>query len=428
MPETTTAPPPASDKPATAAPTQSPGAPPPQSIDDVYGEFDTIESGESKPAPKSSPPPKPKQEKVEEWTDKIMEDKGQKPGQTEKAPEGEKPPEPKPVRAADLRTSHEALKKDHYALKAEYEKLRKSIPDTNRVKQLEELLDSERKSRTELENELKLTAYERSAEFKDKFHKPYIQAYSLGRQKAASLKVPAVLDEKNDMGEIVKPGRPGRQGTEADFDAIMRIDDDDAAAEKAIELFGQKAQSILYYRERVNELHQSSRAALEEYRTNADKREKEVSEARTRQEQEQQERAKTLAETFKKLVAEGEKAHPEFFTPIDGDDESAAILERGGQVADSLFNGVNPKTGRPYTPDGLVKFHAFVRNAIKAHGHLVHTNKALRTKLEELESDLAEFKKSGSSADSGRGETAKASGLAGDEEFEEIEARSGRHW
>lgn len=332
--------------------------------------------------------------------------------------------EPKPVKAAELRNAYENLKREHHKLKADLEKARTASQDETRVKQLQELLDNERKTRTEIENELKMSAYERSQEFKDKFQRPYMDAYKMGRQKAASLKIQEI---KNDVDEVV---RPGRQGTEADFDLIMRIDDDDTAAEKAAELFGPvKAQSVLYYRERVQELHNSSRSEIEDYRNKAATREKEMTEARTRQEQEQAERIKANGETFRKLVEEGIKAKPEYFTPAEGDNEAAEMVKRGQAVADSLFSGINPKTGRPYTPDGLVKFHAFVRNAVAAHGHILHKLKAAEVKMAELESDLVEYKQSGSSKDSGRaGDTRKGDGLPGEEEFDEIESRSGHKW
>lgn len=430
MPEPTA--PQASDAPATAKPdAPASNAPPVSNMEDVYGEFDAIESkdtGQQAAPAKEMARQAPKQDTTQEQssaasaTTKPTEDGGKTENPT--ASDAGKPAEQKPVKAAELRNAYENLKREHHKLKADFEKAKTASQDETRVKQLQELLDNERKARAEIEQELKMTAYERSQEFKDKFQKPYMDAYKMGRQKAASLKVQEV---KNDVDEVV---RPGRQGTEADFDTIMRIDDDDTAAEKAAELFGPvKAQAVLYYRERVQELHNSSRSAIEDYRNNAATREKEMIEARTRQEQQQAEMAKANAETFRKLVDEGIKARPEFFTPAEGDTEAAEVVKRGQAVADSLFSGINPKTGRPYTPDGLVKFHAFVRNAVAAHGHILHKLKAAEVKLAEMESDLAEYKQSGSSKDSGRaGEPKKGDGLPGDEEFDEVESRSGHRW
>lgn len=418
MPEpsqpTATQPPPAGDM------------PPVQNIDDVYGEFDSTEASASKKESAQQRPPSGTPTKSEGAVSSAKsadkKDATASDGKVKSTvPDASTKPDtessqPKPVKAAELRTAYENLKSEHRSLKAEFEKLKAKPADDARVKQLQELLDSERKARAEIEQELKFTAYEKSQEFKDKFQKPYMEAYKMGRQKAASLK------STNEAGEV-------RQGTEADFDSLMRIEDDDLATDKAVELFGNKAQMVLYYRERVQELHNSSRAAIEEYRGSAEKREKEQSEALTRQEAEREQQSKAAAELFHKAVEEGKKSRPELFTPPEGDEAAAELIKRGESVADSLFTRVNPKTGRPYTPDGLIKFHAFVRNAIASHGHLMHKLKAAETRMAELESDLAEYKKSGTSEDSGRaGEKPTGTGLAGDEEFDAAESKSGRRW
>ena len=424
MDETTTQPP------ATAAPQPSEGAPPIQNIDDVYGEFDTIEQPKQPAAPKkeaAQPKAPPTESKGVEppATSVKSKDAGESSGkETSTVPDATAKGEPpKPVKAAELRSAYENLKREHKTLKAEFEQVKTKSNITDELKQLRELLDAERKARSQMEEELKFTAYEKSQEFKDKFQKPYYEAYKMGRQKAASLKISQKLD---DLGEVV---RPGRQGTEADFDEIMRLDDDDTAAEKAVDLFGNKAQMVLYYRERVQELHNSSRNAIEDYRNNASTRDKELTEARNRQQQEQAEKSKVSAENFKKYVEQGKEARSELFTPAEGDTEAKEIIKRGEAVADSLFSGIHPKTGKPYTPDGLVKFHAFVRNAVAAHGHLLHKLAAMNTHLAELESDLAEYKKSGSSEDSGRGgEKPSGTELPGDAEFDALEAKSTRRW
>lgn len=426
---------PPSEKPTTATPQSSAGTPPVQSIDDVYGDFDTAEG--TPPAPRkeaAAQAPKPSTQTKGQPSDTVVSgaedsqtktstDASTKDSSAKDATKDTSTQQPKPVKAAELRSAYENLKREHKTLKAELEQVKAKPANEGEIKQLRELLDGERKARTELEQELKFAAYEKSQEFKDKFHKPYIEAYKQGRKKTASLKIPPKTD---DLGEVVTPGR---QGTEADFDELMQIVDDDAAAEKATELFGSKAQMVLYYRERVQELQNSSRSAVEEYRQNASTREKEQAEARTRQQEQEAERLKSNADLFKKQVELGKQSRSELFTPEEGDTEAAEIIKHGEAVGDSLFSGINPKTGQPYTPEGLVKFHAFVRNAVAAHGHLLHKLRAAQTRLTELESDLKEFKESGTSADSGRaGEKPAGSGLAGDEEFDQADAKSARRW
>lgn len=424
---------PPAEAPKTAAPDAPPsGAPAVQSIDSVYSDFDAIEAAESTPRPapaqkKEAAPPRPTQSEnassAASTQDRTQADDTSKKEDTSSASNATSDgTSPKPVKAAELRNAYENLKREHKALQAEHERIRKAPQDNGRVKQLEELLDSERAARKKAEDVLKVKAYEEHPEFVDKWQKPMDNAWSLAHNDITQL---TVVEKKNEMDEIIRPSRPA---TAEDFNEIAVTQDTKKANALARELFGDDANVAIDHRNRIRMLWNARNQALKEHRDNLDKYEKEQSEARTRQEQEQSERAKAQAETFKKLVDEGVKAHPELFTPTEGDDESASILQRGQVVADSLFSGVNPKTGRPYTPDGLVKFHAFVRNAVAAHGHILHKLKAAETKVAELESDLAEYKQSGSSADSGRGEAAKSGSLAGDEEFDALDAKDGRRW
>lgn len=422
---TPSTPPPAA--PNAAAP-QAPaaGAPPVQSIDSVYNDFDAAESSPTpppapskggapaapKPAAPTAKPPKTPPASTSDGTGITGEESAPDAG-----PDGGPTGKPNLVDPKELRTSYANLKTEHQKLKAEFEKLRTSAADSKQVKDLQALLDSERQARAKVEEELKHTAYERSAEFKEKFQAPYMRAYQMGRQKTASLKT-----VEGDFGDA-------RQGTAEDFDMLMRIDDDDAAAEKATELFGAKAQMVLYYRERVNELHAASRAALEEHRTNLSAREKEQAEAKTRTEQQQAEARENNAKAFRQFVDEGKTKQSEIFTPAEGDDEAKAVLATGEAVAESIWNGINPRTGKPYTPQGLIRFHAFVRNAVAAHGHILHKLQAANARIAELEGSLSEFNESGSSPDAGRGgEKPAESKLRGDEEFDEAERTSTRKW
>lgn len=428
---------------------ETPGAPPGAAIEDVYGDFDAADRAENappKPAPKKESgkaAPKPVSRPAGSAEKQSGEDGGE---DTSKKPAGSSASSAgsdagkdksfktlsdeeyakldKPARVAfnaGLREQYAKASSRVKALEADLEKARTTSSDGNRVKELQELLNARDARLKEVEDHLRMTAYERSEEFKDKYQKPYLSAYTAGRNKAASLKLVQRLNPDTD--EIVQQAR---QGTAEDFDAIMRIADDDAAYELADRMFGPKALAVMHYRERVQELHQQSREAIEERRTKAEAFEKEAAERQKQQAEQTEAQSRERAALLAKHISDGMKAHPDWFETAEGDEEAPKVIEAGKAIADSLFTGVNPKTGKPYTNDGMIRFHAFVRNAIAAHGPLLHRLNASKARIADLEAQLAEFKESSTIEDAGRrgNEGSPTDSLPGDEEFQEIDRRS----
>lgn len=405
---------------------ETPGAAPVQDIADVYGDFDAADKTE--PTPSAPAPPKPASK---------AQPKPATPA-AKPAPEPDKTPaKPEPAAKPDFKSLSDeeyakldkparvaynaSLRQRNATLESELHKLRTEGPkakpaDDTRIKELQAQIEERDNRLKELDSHLRTVAYEKSQEFQDKYQKPYVAAYVTGRKKAAQLRVAEI---KNDVDEVVQQAR---QGTEEDFDAIMRIADDNLASEKAVELFGTKASVILYYRERVNELQEASRAALEDHRGRAATLDKERAEKEQRQAQETEEANNKRAELFRSSVDKGAAEHPDWFKVEEGDEEGKTVVESGKAMANALLTGVNPRTGKPFTPEGLVRYHAFVHNVISAHGPLLHQLKAAKSKIGDLEAQLAEFKESGTLDDAGRtGESGASSGLAGDEEFYEAD-------
>ncbi len=382
MPEVALAPPaaapaapaaPAASTPA-AAPSAAPatsGKPvsrPANNMADAYAQLDAMGAEPDAPAA----PPKPEDSPDPQDT----------PGDDTPAtdPNQRQEQQPRPMKAAELKQNYERLKSEmtkREARIAELETKLKTPAEDPERKRVEERLTAAEKRATELDEELRFSNYERSTEYKEKYEAPFHNAYQQGRNKAASLKVTDI-----ETGQA-------RQGTAADFDAIARMTDDDAAAELANTLFGNKSAMVLFHRERVQELNGARVQALDEFRKNGGEREKQRAEMRTKQQTE-------LATAFSTASREGVEKYPQWLKPVEGDTKGAEILANGMRLADIAF-GTQPTdaNGSPITISATdrAKLHAAIRNKAGGFDHVVHLlnqqkalNKELKTKLKQFES------------------------------------------
>jgi hypothetical protein len=303
--------------------------------------------------------------------------------ETPQAPEAPKPPDgqpPKPPsKVASLRQAYESTKRRVAELELEVNSLKTAKPPEDPEKKtLSERLAEREKRLGELEDRIRFSAYEQSDEYREKYEKPFVAAYQSGRAKAASMKTSA-----DDGTE--------RQGQASDFDRIMQIADDNAAADAAFELFGNKASSVMYWRERVLELNGARTNALEEYRKTATEKHKQEVEHHTQS----QSKMASLYEHANKSAIE---KYPQFFKPTDGDAEGNKLLEAGYRRADMAFNGGKgvDENGKEVqlSPEAMVFLHSELRNKAAGFNRQVYLNKKLTAKIAELEKSLAEFKTS----------------------------------
>jgi len=168
----------------------------------------------------------------------------------------EKPPE----KAGELRKHYDALKVKHRELETKHAELQKSAtapkewPEKKtyeeKLAEREKVLADHAKRVADYENELRFVRYEKSEEYRTKYEKPFTDAFLAGRDRASKLKI---VERKTDAdpstGQEGRVIQQSRQGKAEDFDEIMRIADDDMAAERAMELYGPaKAPLILYHR------------------------------------------------------------------------------------------------------------------------------------------------------------------------------------
>lgn len=410
MPEAPAAPPPA------AAPAAAPSnVNPPASkaagekqmpiVESAFDEIDRMSKEESKPRPapkkegKEAPPSKdaskPSSEgkpasSAESPSAKEKESSGQEESDSTKtaSTDSSKPTEEKPpVKAAELRTAYENLKREHAKLKEEVSKAKSSPPPEDPEKaKLQEGVQAAQKRIADLEQELKFASYERTEEYQQKWQKPFESAFMAGRSKAAKL-------------EVTQEDGTTRQGTEADFDAIMGEGNDRKAATMANEMFGAAAPSILFHRERVIELNAARGAAVEEYRKTGAEREKARQEQINQQQAQRQQAMAKLGETFTALNKEAAEKYPGFFKPAEGDDEVTKegnrLLEKGMARADKAFS-------RDLPPEELVKVHAAVRNMAGAFDRLVYLRKHDQAKIAELQKIVDSYDGSSPGPDGGK--------------------------
>lgn len=385
-------------KPAAAAPAAKPASETPQR-DDAYSRLEKFaQEGDNK----GNEAPKPGADAGVVEPEPIEEPAAEaaKPGEPEKPKQPEK--------AATLRAKYDETKTALAAANTKIKELETKLdtpsvdPELPKVK---ETLAQREKRLAELEDDLRFTNYERSPEYKDKYEKPFIDAYSAGRNKVASFKL------ANEDGTT-------RQGTPEDFDAFMRITDDNDAAEKAVEMFGNKASMVMYHREQVQTKNSERNAALEDYRKNGAEREKQ------RGEQHSAASKKLIADasaTWLKHQQEPIAKNPHLFAPIEGDTKGNELLEQGFKESREAFSNLNALDSRltPEQREAVIEKHAVVFNKAAAFDRTWHQLSTVRKQVKELTKKLEAYEKSepgngdGKGKVNGNGAATLAEGTAG---------------
>lgn len=303
---------------------------------------------------------------------------------TEAPKPGEKPTEPAatpPEKMApkQLRDAYEALKAKHAALETERNQMAAKLAEPPKEdpekKSLAERLTAREKRLAEIEDELKFSAFERSQEYKDRYEKPFVDAYLLGRAKTAALSV------------ATEEGK--RAGTAEDFDTLMKIADDEEAAEWAAQTFGAKAPMVLFHRERVQELNQARNQAVQDYRKNGSEREK-------AKQQQLEDFRKNFTAAVEQRRKESAEKYPHFFKPDPNDPKSQEYLDRGQALVDRVIaNGAPVKDGdTQMNPAELADAVAAIRNKAAAFDRVAHDLFAARKTIKDLQAKLDGFQQS----------------------------------
>lgn len=326
------------------------------------------------PYPKETPPEVPK---VDTESDLKQQDKPPQQKQELKGKPDEKSDKGQNPNAL-LRTALEKEKKQRIQLEAQLKELREVQPsDHPSVKSMQQRLEAAEKRRDELETEMRFSNYERSSEYKDKWEKPFMDAYSIGRQKVAGLEIAEIIDDAT--GQVVQKARPA---TPEDFDRIMAISNDREASKLAGQLFGEDKHLVLFHREKVMDLNRSRHNAIEEYRKTGSERAIQESEMTKKQ-------VEARNGLWKQANEALEEKFSKWLKPQDGDDEGNQILETAIKQANAAFAD-NPNMSQ----EDRVRLDALVRNRAIAFPRAAYLNSKLESRVQELEAELAQFKSS----------------------------------
>ena len=396
---------------AAAAPPAAGGDPaiPPMDLagSEAFGAIDALAREDGTPEPGGTPPPpKPAEQPRDPKTQQFTKDQGKgKPAGKPAAPPAGKPAgqpaagqldfDNPPGTIGDLRKHYDALKAVKLELEAKakdwetkHGELSKKLTEPREwpeKKSYEERLSAHEKRIQEYENHVRTTNYAKSQEYKEKFETPYVNAFLAGRNKAAAMKV---IERKDESGAITT--QQARQGKAEDFDEIFRIQDDDAAADRAVELFGEaRAPLILFHRENAQEKRNAGLQAIEEMGKKGqeyDKQQRELSER-------QMNEANTTIDNFRNMAVE---KYPTLFKEIEGDAKGNDLLARGRHLLDRVLQGGKALADgeEPMTQEELAIAIAAVRNKAAGFDRLVHRLRTAEKERDDYKKKVEEYEAS----------------------------------
>lgn len=261
--------------------------------------------------------------------------------------------------------------KQYEAKVAELEKL-KLTPE--RQKQID-AIEARAKA---LEEEIRFVDYTKSEEYKTQYLQPYEQAW----HRALS-----------DLNELTITGENGQErpiGAQDILELVnLPLQQARAAAE---EKFGPFANDVMAHRKEIRQLAEKQNAAVEEARTKGAERDK------LRQEEFTRQNAAINTEIMDGWTKANEKVlthekYGTYFKPVEGDQEGNQRLAKGFELADRAFSE-NPRDPRlkPEERAAIIERHAAVRNRCAAFGRLVYQNTQAKTRIAELEAEVAKYK------------------------------------
>ena len=290
-------------------------------------------------------------------------------------------PGDKPAKPTAWQLVHQKDKEISELRKQIQERDSKPAGEHPELKTFQEKLDAAQKRIEEYETRLKFTDYSQSEEYKNQYEKPYVNAFIAGRNRVSQL---AVYDDN---------GEPARRGKPEDFDELMTIVDDGAAANKAQELFGAQAATALYHRERVTELLNAKNTALEDYRSKAGEMAKT---SKTQFETQSKVITGQINDYWKKHVEGPREKFAELGKPVEGDAKGNELLTKGYEKAQKAFANLNPFDPKltPEQREEIVKAHGMVINKAAWFDRLYHWRKQDQATIKELQGKLKEFEDS----------------------------------
>lgn len=330
---------------------------------------------------------------------------GQKPAERAKPAisDPQKPTEqatdvPKPVKAAELRTAYDGLKKRvREELEPEVQRLRQKVqelegnPKPDELKSMSDKLAKIEQRNAELEKQISFLDYTRSSEYKEKYDEPYRKAFNEAVAQFGRLRI-----TDDETGE-------SRMATKADLLRLGAMNDselDDVAQRQ----FGASAPRVIQHIERLRQL---SGAKLEAERNALER----AVEAQKQLETSAAERHRELANRWTEINKSMEERFPRAYKADETDPDDVAAHTKGFALANLMFvgeKGLTPeqmdalpeafkstvKDGKPLSDVQRVQLHALARIKMANHDRKLVELKKARARIKELEASLSQYESS----------------------------------
>lgn len=398
--------------PTTTAPPASSPAPEPQFADfDKAFPDDGLDSPEPAPAPKTETP-KPSPAEAPKQSDKPVPEKptpdkpADKPADEPEGVEGDEynPPQvakPSELRGWALRMGKKA-KQANEQLTQLQQRLR--VLESQPPRQAEQTGNlaaelAEAKKRLEAyESDLRLSKYERSQEYKDKYQAPYQQAVQRAYREVKEL----LVSEPNPED----PDNPReRAATQADFDEIYALPLGQAS-KLARAKFGDAAAIVMQHRQQIRQAAEAAFNAVEEYKGKAAQYETETKAQAAAREA-------GMLKMFTMATEGHSKRNPEVFLPRDGDNEGNELLEKGKGFASMVFGGNDG-----LSPQQIAMRDGRAFNWLTAFPRLMRDVKTLRAQIAEANQTIEQLRGSGPGKPKTAAEPAPKTAGSWEEEFD----------
>lgn len=254
-----------------------------------------------------------------------------------------------------------------------------AIPEAEK-KSLQERIEKAEARAKELEDHIRYVDYAQHPEFKEKYQKPYEQAWDRAMEEVSQIRI------KEADGSV-------RQAGIADLSAIVDAPLMDARV-MATQLFGDFADDVMAFRKEIRGLNAAQTQALQDAKKNGAERQKLTQEQFNKQ---MEAVAKEIQTNWNKFTEEGLK-HPKigkYLKPVDGDQQINEALKKGRELVEQAFNE-NPKDPN-LTPEQrsiVVKRHAAVFNRAFGFGRLAIELERALLRAEKAEKEVEGYKKS----------------------------------
>ena len=262
-----------------------------------------------------------------------------------------------------------------------------------------EQLAAARKKIEEYENDARLTRYERSGEYKEKYEKPYQNSV---RQAYSDVKELLVTETDPTNPEATKE----RAATPADFDEVYQLPLG-PATKLAKQKFGDSAFIVLQHRTAIKNAAKAALDAVEEHKAKS-----------TEYEQQQTANAKLKQEgssrMFSTAIESLQEKYPDRFGERDGDTEWNETRTKGLAMADMAFSdrkGLTPEQGAVLDAQIHLRaahYGAEMKRRIKAE-----------SEVEKLTAELAQIRGSGPGKTTPAGKTVDTKKKTWQEDFDE---------